>query len=229
MVLGMCLPASADLVVSVGDLVLAPGGTGALDVTIRSDAPGGDLVGGVGFQFLITTTGPTRLSFAAVQPDSQLTDPDYIFYGDSLAHDTMSPVGTVSGTNVPGDTFTGLDFTTDGADVTLTGSRLLARLAVTAATAFPPVSGNLFTVSLVPLANASPSLSDQTLFTDTALTHLIPYTSQSGTVTISAVSAPEPSGLVLAASLLPCLAGFGLVRAIRRRRANSFPTHGRRP
>src|SRR5688572_22610863 len=73
--LTFCLePTSAALVTDVGDASVAPGGATTVDVTISSTLAGGEPLAFFGFEFLISTAGPTQLDFVDPQSDSQLTD-----------------------------------------------------------------------------------------------------------------------------------------------------------
>ena len=124
--------AQATLIVKVNDAIITAGSTGFVDVTIESDSlVFGDLLQQFGIEFRITTGGATRLEFFNPQPDPQLTDPTYVFFGDSTDVNFPLPFGAVSTTVVPNDTFIGGDATwgtdgTDGTDVTVTSVKLLA-------------------------------------------------------------------------------------------------------
>lgn len=188
----MCASASANMVISIDSLTLQAGQAGDVNVWISSDALGGELLNSFGFEFRIATAGSTRLEFVDPQPDSQLTESNYVFSGNSGDANVPTPVGTVSTVVTPNDTFIGGDFTNDFSDVTVSSSPLLlATLRVTADTVLPPGDGDSFTVSLVDglstyfASNANPSLS---------------YRSSSGTVTIQAAVVPEPSSLLIVAS-----------------------------
>ncbi len=183
-------PAGAGFVIQVGDLQLQTGGTGFLDVSIRSDATGGDRLNAFGFELRIETTGPARLEFVSPQPDPQLGSPNYVFAGNSLDGTLGLPVGRVLATSVPNDTFVGGDSTNTG-EVTVTGNRLLARILVTGATRLAPRAGDTFTISVVSRAPTS-----NTLFLNDAGT--VGFTTRSGTVTVASV--PEPGSLVLLAT-----------------------------
>ena len=123
----------------------------------------------------------------APQPDPQLADPAYVFFGDSLDTNAGLPFGQVSTTVVPRDTFIGGDSTDSGNEVVVTTSRLLASLRVTSATSLPPLPGDTFTLRLIAGSN--------TFFADNIGT--IPFASRSGTITIGAI--PEPGSLALLA------------------------------
>ena len=201
LLVGLCtvMTASAQggIIVSVGDATVGAGGTAFVDVLISSD--GSDPLQSFGFDFRITG-GPGRLEFVNPQPDPQLTDGTYVFAGDSFAQINSFAVGAVSTTSVPNDSFVGGDSTDSFADVTLTSSRLLARLQVTAATALPPSVGDTFSVTF-------DDTSSNTFFFDSSFT---PLTINSGlsdftgtvTVTSAATIVPEPSSFLIACSLL---------------------------
>jgi hypothetical protein len=187
--LGFTLSSTAigAITLSVSDVTLAPGASGSVDVTIESD----NIVLDDPLQFfdvsyLITTLGVTRLEFVDPQPEAYLTDPDYVFAGDSFAA-LFPPAGAVSLTTVPNDTYLVSDFTDSLMDVNVTSPKLLARLHVTAATALPPQPGDMFSIS--PTVN----------FLTDSLGNDIPFAVNSGTVTISQTQSviPEPSTLAV--------------------------------
>ena len=189
----------AGLLVSVGSTKITPGGTGSVDVTIESGAALGDLLSLFSFEFRITTGGPTQLDFSNPQADSQIVDIDYIFTGDSLAA-AFPPVGVVSGTIAPNDTFIGGDATFSGSDVSVMETpRLLVRLDFTAATVLPPVPGDSFAVELI--------ASQGTAFQDSEFLD-VAYEATTGTVTI----VPEPSGAVLVLCGLACVVILQTIR-----------------
>ncbi|MFO0888286.1 MAG: PEP-CTERM sorting domain-containing protein [Isosphaeraceae bacterium] len=194
-------PSRAGLIVSIGDLVLQPGGTGFVDVMIRSDIASGDQLGAFGFEFHIEGAGPRRLEFVSPQPDPQLGDATYVFSGDSLDASLSLPVGSVSTIVVPNDTFVGGDSTASGGDMRVTSGRLLVRLQVTAAASLPPALGDTFSIGLAPTAS--------TFFVDSSL-NPVAFLSQPGTVSI----VPEPASLIL-------LGAGGILALTTRRRWNS--------
>jgi hypothetical protein len=182
--------ARAALVITIGDATIAEGGTGFVDVLIHSDdVLDGDPLQNFGFEFRITTAEPTRLEFVNPQSDPQLTDPNYVFFGDSLAE----MIGVGPPILPPNTTFIGGDSTDSFADVTvLTTDKLLARLQLTAMMDLdlPPEVGDTFTISLEPSVN--------TFFND-SLINPISFSSTPGTVTIgpAATVVPEPGALAL--------------------------------
>lgn len=201
-------PASAGFVIEVADVAVPPGvGSAAVDVTIRSDDPtAATPLQFFNFEFRITPVGgtATRLGFVNPQPDEQLGSPDYVFAGNSFAATFGLPVGTVSTTAVPADTFIGSDLTADLSDVAVTpAGALLVRLRVRADTLLPPAAGDQFTVELVRSPN--------TFFGNNA-DPAVPYTATAGTVTIVPAVVPAPSALVLVATAAPVVLAVGARR-----------------
>jgi hypothetical protein len=201
---GLVSPVKADLIVSVADITLAPGGNGFVDVRIRSTA--NDTLDTFGVEFRITTFfGINRLEFVGPPSDTQLGDLDYIFAGDSAAAMIGPPAGLISTMFMPNDTYVGGDGTFSGLGVTVPATdRLLVRLELTAATALAPKAGDIFTISLV----SSPN----TFFRDSGFSE-IDFVSSPGTVTIAGAAAivPEPSSLTLLA-----MGGFSFLIGRRR-------------
>lgn len=194
----------ADFLITVGDLNLPVGGTGTLDVLIESTTLGGTPLSLFNMQFEIVPAGGTltRLEFTDPQPDSQLTAAGYVFSGNSFDFDNSVPVGAVSTTTLPNDTFFGGDSTSSGTNVNVTTPLLLARLQVTALTGAPPDAGDTFTIRMLTSGSEFNSFNDAGA--------LVPQGFQSldGTVTISS-PVPLPSGLVLALTGVLSWAGFG--------------------
>jgi len=205
-VLALATHSHAAIQVTLGDLELQPGETGLVDVLIRS-TDGSDVLDMFGVEFLITTSGSTRLEFVDPQSDSQLTDPEYILAGDSLNAIFAVPAGSVLTLAEQNDWYIGGDGTLTGFGVAVpTTDSLLTRLKVTAATSNAPILGDAFTISLQP----GPS----TFFYDPLFTPL-DATSVSGNVTIGAV--PEPTSFLVWSLLgLTCL---GVTYRQRRKRA----------
>jgi hypothetical protein len=172
--------------VSVGNLALAPGATGSLNVLIQSTSGSGDNLDSFGFDIRITTSGQTRLQFTPTQVDP-FTNTSYVFFGNSSDQFFGASLGTVSQQTVPNDKYVGGDGTMSGSVHVGSTAALLMSLRVTAATAAPPVNGDSFTISLV---------NDSSTFFKLG-SNSIAYTSQAGTVTITSGSTvPEPSSLV---------------------------------
>jgi hypothetical protein len=110
--------------------------------------------------------------------------PSYVSFGDSLDANLSLPVGSVSATFNPNDTFIGGDGTSSGADLLITSARLLARRQVTAVTTLPLALGDTFAITLEPSTNSS--------FLDSSLKP-IAFRSQPGTASV----VPEPASFVL--------------------------------
>ncbi len=208
--------AQAGLLITAGDISLDQGGSGYVPVTIQSTA-GTALLDFTAFQFQINTASGRLLEFQdSPYPDPTFGASNYVFFGNSADQAVMSGLGTASDTSAAGDTFIGGDFTADGTSVMVsaTSAMLLVDLPVTAVTA---LAGDVFTISLVPLADASPGgLDGNTGFS--AGGTFMPFTSQSGTVTImSNSSVPEPGSLTLTGSgALALLLGYSVRRQRRR-------------
>lgn len=191
----LTVPASAEPIITIGNSNIVQGGTGYVDVMIRSDSS--DPLAAFGFDFRISTLGSTRLEFVDPQPYGYLSLGNYVFAGDSYAH-SNPPVGMVSTSNVPNDTFIGGDNTLSGTDVSLDNTwKLLTRLELTANTYLPPEVGNTFAIALEP--------SGSSFFQDAGGTP-IDYSWSPGTVTITPV--PEPSTIIAVISGGLCLAGI---------------------
>jgi hypothetical protein len=188
------------VIVSIEDATLAPNSRTFVDVSISSDGAGADVVSATGFEFHISTAGATQLEFVTPQASDYLSEPAYLFVGDSLAN-SFPPVGSVSTTIVPNDTYIGGDSTNSGGNIALSNQgHLLVRLEITSATALPPTPGDVFSIELVS------GLS--TFFADSTLQN-IAFTSTQGRLIV----VPEPAAHVLA---LFC-AFVTMIRASRRR------------
>ena len=210
--------ARGDLVIDVLDATIPAGGSGFVDVVIAST--GSDDIAGYDYEFVLTpdTAVPgTLTSFTAPQPDPQLADPAYLFFGDSANVALGFGVGTVSTTTTTADTFTGSDATDSFADVAVTSTPfLLASLEVehVLPVGVDPATtvGDTFTLSL---AGAT--------FVDSFFgTHTV--TGLPGTVTLSASMAaiPEP-GTILFCSV--ALSAWGATSLRRRRRRSLGEAH----
>jgi len=190
-------PAHAMIVIDVGSTNLLPDGTGTVDVLISGD---GEALAVFNLLLRITpATGTTStLEFVDPQTNEYYFDSDYIFSGNP-----DEPSRTVSALGQ--ELYIG-DYTADFSDVTVTTSRLLARLEIDHE--FPvgvdPATtlGDTFTIEVDP----DPGF---TLFLDSSY-NTYSYTSNSGTVTI----VPEPTSL----TVWGCLGLLGLTLLHRSRR-----------
>jgi hypothetical protein len=219
------IPARAGFVISIGNTSVPHGGTGSVDVLLSSTASAAspDQLNNLAFQLQIT--GPNELQFSPTQSFSYLNSSQYVFSGDSTDQETSSPGGSVTTTTYANDTFAGSDSTFSNNPVSLSaasGSLLLARLSLD--TAITNV-GDSYTISLIPPSgNGSMSSSTSTFFdvfdfSTGAETSAIPFTSTPGTVTISALTVPEPGSIVSGLTGLALVAGFlGAYRLRRSRR-----------
>jgi hypothetical protein len=226
-VAGVVAPARAGLLVTVDNATLVAGTTTSVNVYVSSDDPLGadQALQSFGFEFRITIVPPV-LTFVDPQPIAYLTDPAYVFVGDSGAL-TLGQVGNVSPTVSPSDTFIGGDFTASFSDVLVpTTNRLLARLQISASAAAPTTVG---TIALVPSLGTSVEYLNglsNTGFLDANL-NPISFSSTPGTITVFAASGgqvepvvvPEPASLTLLAAGAGLLGWWG----VRRKRMR----HGR--
>jgi len=189
LVLGLVLlgqPARADLIVSFGSAVVAPGGTTTLDVYVRSTT-GTDTLTSFSLEYLLeldTPGGTATLSFVAPQSDSQLTDAGYLLFGNSLAE--FFPFTTITTTTDPDDTYLGGDGALLGLVLVPTTDTLLTRFDLTAGAGTP---GSVYRISLLP-----------SLFTGFYDENFnpVPFAAGTGFVTVSAETViPEPATLLL--------------------------------
>ena len=196
--------ARAGFLVSVGSLTLQPGQQGLIDVNITSDSS--DTLAGFLVSYEISASGLEFFTVAPNEPDDlQLTNLNYVFFGNSSAVNSNTPAGTIATNNFTNDTYSGLDTPGNGVAVLVpstTGTRtLITTLHVVATTA---VAGDSFTISV----DEVNSFFDDASFTPVA------FTSSTGKVEISNIPAiPEPSSLVLAISAIITV---GLIRRIAR-------------
>lgn len=217
-------PARADLLITFNSPTITQGGTGTLDVYLSSNASlsSPDLLNN--FAYTIQISGTNNLQFSSAQSFSYLTNSQYIFAGDSENQSTSTPGGVVTKTVYANDTFVGFDSTASGHSISLSSSSthvLLAALTVDATITNP---GDTYTVSLIPASgDGSMNSNSQTYFDVLDLgtgneTSAVPFSSTSGTVTISAAAVPEPSSIVQGLTALLIMAGVGGVRRRRPQR-----------
>jgi hypothetical protein len=100
-------PARAGLIISAGDVTLAPGGTGTMAFTIKSTS--NDTLSQFGLELKITTVGATTMQFTSTQP-VPYTNANYVFAGQSFLSDHGSiPFWNVSNPPIPFVTVLGGD------------------------------------------------------------------------------------------------------------------------
>jgi hypothetical protein len=211
---GFARPARANFVVSIGSTTVPQGGTGSLDVLVSSTASAASPDQLNNLAFTLQITGPNELRFSPTQSFSYLNSAQYIFSGDSGDHTSGLPGGTVANTVYTGDTFIGSDSAASGKPVSLSaasGPVLLAHLSLDATITNV---GDSYTIGLVPPSgNGSINSSSFTVFdvfnsSTGAETSAVPFTSNPGTVTITAAAVPEPASIVSGLTGLALLAGF---------------------
>jgi hypothetical protein len=192
--LALAFPAAArcEIILTVGDTVIRPGGTGFVDVQIRSTAASTDLLDIVGAEFRLTTAGGTTLAFVSSPPDEHLAESQYLFNGDSANQLLGPPAALVLDAPTLDDTYLGGDGTLSRSGVSVpTVDTLLFRLELTTLTDAPPVLGDVFTLTLIPGPSTiflDPDFKDLPLHADSRL---------QGVITIAATEVPEPGSLVL--------------------------------
>jgi hypothetical protein len=198
--------ARADLIIDVQDATLTAGGTGVVDVYVRSN--GTDSISTFNLEFQITGFHPSgSLRFSSIQSNAvqQATAPNYIFLNASsssnFGYARQDPVLT---------TLIGGDQRIGNTNTTVTSSNLLlARLAIEHQTPTPLTASGVYQLSLVG-ANS--------LFADSNFTPLNIQSSTPGTITVTAV--PEPSsGLLLGT----CLCAASLKRRRKKCATNNNP------
>ncbi|MGO9600225.1 MAG: hypothetical protein ACLP7Q_19750 [Isosphaeraceae bacterium] len=215
-------PARAEFDVSIGSTTVGQGGTGTLDAFLTSTASPSspDLLNN--YAFTLEITGPHELQFSTGQTYGYLTSSQYLFAGDSTDQTTSSPGGTVSTTVYSNDTFVGSDSTFSGNPVSLSSASAPVLLAALTLDATITRRGDSYSVSLIPsIGNGSMNGSSQTFFdvfnfNTGKETSAVPFSSTPGTVTISGVSIPEPSSIVLGLTVLLVTTGVYGVRRLRR-------------
>lgn len=218
LIISLCLvaPAHAALVISADNVLVGPGFSEVqVDVWIRAASADVTLTN-FDFEFLVAPVAGTssELRFLNPQQDLQLSDPNYVFAGGSVRRDGLppffsaGPVGDVSESVTPDDTFDGGDISHDGfipfAPVTLTTDRrLLVRLQlIPDPDGVTPDIGDQFVIDLI----------EEPITTFGGLT----YEFEGGTITVGegpVTVIPEPSGLTIFAGL----AAFGLAAGWWRR------------
>lgn len=223
---GWSAPARADFVISIGSTSIAQGSTGTIDVMLSSNAPSTapDLLNNVGFELQISSSPsqPGILQFAT-QDFSYLNNTNYVFFGDSIDYQTSSPGGSVSTSFTPNDTFTGSDSTASGNPFSLDSTNTPVLLAVLTFDTSITNVGDSYTISLMPPSGTGSNAGGANTFFDyfdfnntgTELS-AVPFTSTSGTVTITGSVVPEPASIVMGLSAVALLAGAGLYRGRRR-------------
>jgi hypothetical protein len=217
---GLVAPARAELNVTIDSTSLARGGTGTINVYLRSDASPGnpDQLNNYGFELQIT--GPHDLQFSNPPGTGYGADMHYVF-----ANDSGSLNANVSSTNSTNDTFIVGDSTASTNPVSLSVSDpsvLLASIALAAPTTSVNV-GDVYRISLVPLGGNGSMAGGISTFFDIfdfdlgAETSAVPFTSTTGTVTITAgIAVPEPPSSLTVPLAVGLVATFHGLHRLRR-------------
>jgi hypothetical protein len=206
---GPAFPAQAGLVVSIGTTTVAQGGTGTLDVYLSSTTPSStpDQINDYAFTLQITPSTVGNLAFSVSQTFGYLNSNNYVFFGNSADYiaGLASPPpfgGTPLTTVYANDTFLGFDNTNDFTPVSLSSNSGQVLLATLTLDASITSVGEAFSVSLVPaMGDGSQTSGSSSYFNvvDSNFSQLsaVPFTSTSGTVTITPASVPEPASIIL--------------------------------
>ena len=203
----------ADIIVTIPNVSVAPGGSGFLDVFISSD--GTDAFQNYSLDFRVSgpaqATDPINfvesVTFGTPAPQLAATGPDYIFLGDSAEAAFSIGIDFVSdspGSPVANDQINVMDGTDSLADRTIAladGNFLLARLNFVAPLSATP--GSVYDVSL-----------DFGDFQDSTFMSR-DFSSNVGSITISAAAVPEPSSF----AVLGCGVGCLLIHRRKKRRS----------
>lgn len=197
----------ADLIVSIQSLNIQAGQTADLELAIDG---ADDPLSIFGLELRITPQlGTTSNLRFREENESFLSDPFYVFPDSSARTDNQSSsFGFVSTTLLPADTFFAVDSVNTLTDVFVSDTRLLA--TVTVQHTFAPADavttlGHSFSIELVSANGDSVSFvngTSSTGFADKAFSP-IPYTSNVGTVRITAV--PEPGSCLVLLMLIPLI------------------------
>ena len=154
--------AQANFNIVIGNATISPSGSATINVTINAVA-GTSLTSldSFAFRLLITPINgtQTQLGFTTTQPQPY-NNSSYVFYNDSLNNDpsnsTPVPIGNVTTTTTPRDTYTGGDATDDGATKLIsTTGQLLFSFQVAGIAAALPKQGDKFQVALVAASSTS--------------------------------------------------------------------------
>ena len=189
LLIGMfAFPTQAAVMVTVRSTSMTEGMPATIDVFVRAELGTTVDLDNFGLEFLISPGSPRQIQFAPTQDFPGLTTAtNYVFFDVG-----GNPFGSIAPTNFLNDTFVGGDFAGTGPASVPNSDVLLTRLKLLPGTA---LAGDVFTVSLVNIYDASTNPSGNTFFDDGSFTKGISVVFAPGTVTIVAANAavPEPS------------------------------------
>ncbi|KAA5541434.1 PEP-CTERM sorting domain-containing protein [Roseiconus nitratireducens] len=174
------VPARGELLVTIEDGMIAPNGNLSLDIGIESDTPP-ELLSEFEFSVRLNpmpAAPGSSLQFVDSQSESFLSDPEYVFFGNSDSL-TFGAVTYDSTTQI-----TVFDLTADFTDVPVSSRRLLTTIELrhqTGSASVGQVAGNQFEVTLGP---------DPLFFNADGFE--VPFSLTSGIVTVAATAVPEP-------------------------------------
>jgi hypothetical protein len=213
--------ASAGLTIDLGDVNLAPGGTGTMNITISSSSL--VTLSSFGLELAITPIGtPTsvlQFGASASQPNPYLST-NYVFYGQSFNQQFATPFWSVPGMN-PMLTAIGGDTQYSMGNFGYVSIGTTPELLATVQFNSPAGAslGDQFQISLVNDPNF-------TYFDDLNGNPLNggAYSMSGGVVTIAPSAVPEPSSVVITLTGLGGLLGVRYARRIRKTSRDAAPT-----
>ena len=206
------LPASGAIIVQVQDTTISSGGTGFVDVFIRSTGTEDLYFSGYRFQITDSPNVLGELDFQSTQSDSETAvvgPPAYVF-GNTAT-------GNFAATKSAPFVLDGGDFLNSLPAISLTTTnQLLARLEIQHTEASPFSVPSTFTIALIndPLFTEFWSDDVGTLSTIDGSSFL---SSNFGTITVTAAAVPEPGTFAVFSFAAACFGGHRL----RRRRSAS--------
>jgi hypothetical protein len=218
--------ARAGLVVSVASSTVAVGGAGSVEVDITNNGNASVAINSYAIQLVIAPANGTLTQLAFTFPTTQqlsyLSDADYVFATNSIAAIPPPFVGAPTQTTYNNDTFTATDSTALGNTVSIGVGQtyLLAMLPYTTLTQLDPQLGDSFSISLSPGSGTGSSSGGASTYFNVLDSNnneisSVPFTSNSGMVTVSAAMVPEPASIV--SGLTAILIGAAIVAPRRLR------------
>jgi hypothetical protein len=189
----LSVPARADIVLSIEDVTGAPGSSGTFDVLLTNTGSASQNIAATNFEL---TTADTNITFNDVTTST--TTAPYIFPSSLFGPDIIT--FTTGQTIEAGD----VDSTLVGTDVAPGAIYGLGNVSYSIAPG--AVNGEVAEVDFVPYPNTS--LSDNNF-------NNVPFTAESGTITVQTSTIPEPSAAI------PLAGAVLLVACLSRRRRQS--------
>ena len=192
----------ADVTLSLPGGVLQAGGSGTFAVTIQPTT-GTELLSLYEVELLITPsagTPGTTLAFADPQSEDFLTQPNYLFFGDSDVNQGGFAATALFSTNTLRDSISVADFTASFNDVALTTPQLLFEVDLE----------HLIPVGVNPATLAGDTYTIEATLLTFEDSDFDPVVATASTGLITIVAVPEPA--------TAAWAGFGVAGMVMRRR-----------